>query len=503
MLPEEEVIVTRAVQDPISTIRALTMNNLYYFIKHFWPCYSQQPFVPNWHIKYICKELEKAARGVANNETRENDIIINVPPGTTKTAMVSIFFPIWCWVNWHWMRFICASYTQPLSLESAEYCREVVRSEKFREVFPELDIKEDKDTKSNFRVVKRDWTVNPLHVPRVTIGGSRFSTSVGGTVTGFHGHINIVDDPIDPNQALSETELKKVNYWMDNVLPMRKVDKRVTVTILVMQRLHQEDPTGHWLKIHKNKIKHICLPGEITNFAKNVKPKELIKEYKDGLLDPMRLNWDALEEINNRGQYVYGGQVGQDPVPLGGGMFKTDKITIVTHPPSKDEILTTVRYWDKAGTEGGTGAFTAGVKMSKLKNGTYLVENVKRGRWASEEREEIIKLCAKSDTDRCKIGIEQEPGSGGKESAEATVKNLAGFSAYTDRPTGDKVFRADPFSVQVNNGNVALLQGEWNEAYLDEMKHFPNSTYKDQVDASSGAFAKLTALKKAGVMVRE
>lgn len=506
MLVEEKEIVSKAILDPISTVRALTKENLYYFIQYFWPAYSTQPFIPNWHIELICKELEILARKVANGEKRVYDLIINVPPGTTKTATVSIFFPIWCWVNWHWMKFICASYTQPLSLESAEYSREVIRSERFKEMYPELDIKEDKDTKSNFRVIKREWLAGNGFVPRQIIGGNRFSTSVSGTVTGFHGNINIVDDPIDPNQVLSEAEVKKVNHWMDNVLPMRKADKLVTVTILVMQRLHQDDPTGHWLKMDKknkvSKIKHICLPGEIKSFAKNVKPPELIEKYVDGLLDVNRLTWDALNDIHNRGQYVYGGQVGQDPVPLGGGMFKTDKFVMLTHAPSPPSIASIVRYWDKAGTEGGDGAYTAGVKMAKLVNGTFVVLDVKRGRWAAEEREKVIKQCAQADGTECKVIVEQEPGSGGKESAEATVKNLSGFVTAKDRPTGDKVYRADPYSVQVNEGNVALLTAMWNEDYVEELKHFPNSAHKDQTDASSGAFAALTKFKKAKVLKR-
>lgn len=505
MLQEEQTIIEKAISDPISAIRKLTLNNLYYFIQYFWSCYSQQPFVPNWHIEYICKELEIIARKVANNETKLYDLIINVPPGTTKTATVSIFFPIWCWCNWYWMRFITASYTQPLSLESAEYSREVIRSDKFREMYPEIDIKEDKDTKSNFRVIKNHWE-HLGYVPRIEIGGSRFSTSVGGSVTGFHGHINIADDPIDPNSALSEADITSVNYWMDNVLSMRKVDKRVTVTILVMQRLAQEDPTGHWLKIKGAKVRHICLPGEIKNFLKNVKPPELAAKYINGLLDVNRLGWPELQEINERGQYVYSGQVGQDPVPLGGGMFKTDKLIILTRMPDPGDvamsIISTVRYWDKAATPGGLGARTAGVKMSKLKNGKYIIENVKKGRWATEERESIIESHARADGNRCKVGIEQEPGSGGKESAQATIKNLAGFVTTADRPQGNKVFRADPFSVQVNNSNVYLMVGDWNEEYIDEMKNFPNSTLKDQIDASSGAFAMLTKLKQAGVVVR-
>jgi len=88
------------------------------------------------------------------------------------------------------------------------------------------------------------------------------------------------------------------------------------------------------------------------------------------------------------------------------------------------------------------------------------------------------------------VGVEQEPGSGGKESAENTVRRLAGYIIRVDRPTGDKAQRADPYSTQVNAGNVYMLRGRWNNPYIEELRFFSleNSKFKDQVDASSGAF---------------
>lgn len=497
----QKEVVTEAVKNPLQGMRSLVRGNLYLFLRYFWPEYSEDAFSDNWHIKYICDELERVARRVANNQPKEYDLVINVPPGSTKTAIVSIMFPIWVWVNWHHIRFITASYTASLSLESAERSRDIIRSPRFRSLFPEYGIKADKDTKSNFRVIKRVWERDG-RAPQQKVGGNRYSTSVGGAITGFHGHINIVDDPIDPMRAVSDTEIKKANYWMDNVLPFRKVDKSVTATIMIMQRLHQSDPTGHWIEEkEEGEVKHICIPGEIKNFKENVKPQELSKFYKDDLMDPIRLNWDALRKLENLGQYTYSGQVGQNPVPLGGGMFKIDFLTYIEQPPQPIEIVSMVRYWDKAGSEG-DGAYTVGVKIAKLKTGRFIVLDVKRGQWGSNKRERIIRATAEADGQHCKVYVEQEPGSGGKESAENTIRNLAGFSVYRDRPTGDKALRADPYSVQVNEGNVSLLRGEWNKAYVDEMKFFPNSTYKDQIDASSGAFSKLTALKKVTVVRR-
>jgi predicted phage terminase large subunit-like protein len=100
-----------------------------------------------------------------------------------------------------------------------------------------------------------------------------------------------------------------------------------------------------------------------------------------------------------------------------------------------------------------------------------------------------------------RVWIEQEPGSGGKESAESTIANLAGFSVYAERPTGDKELRAEPYAVQVAAGNVRLVAGEWNQLFIDEHKTFPRGKFKDQIDAASGAFNKLAAPSSVGVLV--
>lgn len=466
------------------------------FIKEFWDEVSNDELQWNWHIDYLAKELEKIARLVSHHIEKKYDLIVNVAPGTTKTTIFSIMFPVWCWTNWYWMRFITSSYSGPLSLESAEYSRDIIRSRKFQRFYPDLRIRRDKDTKSNFKIVK-DVYSNQGQLLDTKQGGNRYSTSVGGTVTGFHGHIIIWDDLIDPEGALSEAEIRNANRHIDQTLSNRKVDKAVTPVIGIMQRLHQDDPTGHVLQKQNKKVKHICFPAEIRTAAyrKNLRPASAEQYYEDGLFNPHRMPWQILQDQKaDLGQYGYAGQYGQTPIPPGEGMFQVEQLHIIDTPPSEVSQVHIVRYWDKAGTEGG-GAYTCGVKMVKLQNGKFVILDVKRGQWRSDVRERMIRQTAEADGQQVTIGIEQEPGSGGKESAEATIRNLAGFTAYKDPPTGKKERRADPFSVQVNNGNVWLLYGDWNEAYKDEMQYFPFSTYKDQIDASSGAFNRLTAKK--------
>jgi len=161
-----------------------------------------------------------------------------------------------------------------------------------------------------------------------------------------------------------------------------------------------------------------------------------------------------------------------------------------------------VRYWDKAGTEGG-GKYTAGVLMALHPDGRVCIEDVVRGQWAAASREPVIRQTAQADGPGVTIWIEQEPGSGGKESAEGTILNLRGYAIYADRVSGDKLARANPLSAQALAGNVLLLAGDWNEAFLREAHAFEaKAAYKDQIDAAAGAFNKLTVAGRGGGVLK-
>jgi predicted phage terminase large subunit-like protein len=187
------------------------------------------------------------------------------------------------------------------------------------------------------------------------------------------------------------------------------------------------------------------------------------------------------------GALAAAGQFQQRPTPRGGGMFPTERFVLVDAAPAQTEIAASLRYWDKAGTRGG-GAFTAGVLLHKLKDGRFCVAHCRRGQWAALEREREIRTIAELDGRRVPVAVEQEPGSGGKESAEATIRNLAGWRVTADRPTGDKAVRAEPYAAQVQAGNVLVVRGAWTQAFLDEHAAFPVGRAKDQVDAAAAAF---------------
>lgn len=169
--PKKQIAMAALYNTP-AVIRELNNRSLYHFLQHFFHIVSPHQFQPNWHIEYLCQELEILAERVAKKQPREYDLIVNVPPGSTKTITCSIMFPAWCWTKWPWMRFITSSYSATLSLESAEYCRDLIRSTEFQQLYPELDIASDKDVKSNYKITVRDFVNNGKQM-RLTKAGSR------------------------------------------------------------------------------------------------------------------------------------------------------------------------------------------------------------------------------------------------------------------------------------------------------------------------------------------
>lgn len=453
---------------------SLCRQSFFDFVQEFWDVIIPEKPIWNWHIEYLCQEMQKMAEQLFRNLPKEHDLIINISPGSTKSTICSVMFPAWVWTRMPSAKCICASYTHTLAGDLSRKCRDLIKSDKYRACFKYVKIREDQDTKAYFLNTK---------------GGNRFSTGVGGTVTGMHGHFVIVDDPLDPNRALSKAEVDAANSWMSETLPSRKVDKEVCPTILIMQRLHQNDPTGNRLdKVEAGPVRHICLPAEATRF---ISPPELIHKYVNKLMDPVRLSKPTLNKAHAElGEFGFAGQYLQNPVPLGGGMFKVDRLRLGFSRPGDLDWKRIIRFWDKAGSDR-QGNFTVGVQMGLDKEGRFWILDVVRGQWESAEREYNIKKVAKADGRKVYIGLEQEPGSGGKHSAEISARSLPGYKVRivkVGRNDGDKAQRADPFSVQVNAYNVYLVSALWNTTYIEELRFFPYSTYDDQVDASSGAF---------------
>lgn len=476
--------------DEYALISSVCRESFYEFVKQFWSSFCHETLVLNWHIEYIANILQEVAERVFAGLPKKYDLVINVPPGTSKSSLCSVLFPAWVLTRMPNAKCICGSHTDELVLDLSRKSRDVVRSEEYQKCFgvdrvwkgksyPAVQISKDQDTKGYWATTK---------------GGIRFCATVGGkAVTGFHGSFLLVDDPLDPKGAMSDVKLKEANDWMTDTLPSRKTDKAVAVTILIMQRLHQDDPTGHILDSPSGAVvKHICLPATTTD---KIRPRELRAEYdkRDGLLDPVRLGRSVLSEYEMKGEYSYSGQFLQNPVPAGGGLFKIQFLQYATPP---DKFKRVVRSWDTAGTLQRDSSWTVGVKMAKDMDGRIWVLDVIRGRWDGFDRENLIKATARMDGKRVKILVEQQGGSSGKEVVQSTIRSLAGYNVRADKPDrnkGDKAHRAEPFAAQVKGCNVFLVKdAPWIKAYIEEMQYFPVSRFDDQIDASSMAFNDIT-----------
>lgn len=480
--------------------------SFFYFVQEFWEVVIHEEPVYNWHIPFLCAELETVFRQVVNRRPKLYDLVINIPPGTTKSTICTIMFPVWTWIAINPeqrkkktrdgdiidftggdLRFITGSYAAPLSLEHAEYSRDIVKSDKYQRYFPEVEIRRDKDSKSNFKT---------------NLGGTRFSTSVLSTVTGVHGHFLIIDDPLNPLQAISDVEREKANHWLDHTLSTRKVDKAITVTILIMQRLHKLDPTGMLISKKGKKVRHIVLPGnlEYDNNGRamyGAKPASLEKHYIDGLLDPVRLSQDVCADMKiDLGPYGYAGQVGQDPKAREGAMFQEDWFEVVDAAPAGGTEW--VRGWDLAATtvkesKSGRPAYTAGVKM-KAVNGIFYIGHSIRFRKSPNNVRLAVKNIASQDEDGVIVDLPQDPGQAGKAQVKDFVSLLAGYNVRYSTESGDKVLRAEPFSAQCEAGNVKLVRGDWNAEYIEDITFFPNG-FKDLADASCRAFTRVVKMK--------
>ena len=312
-----------------------------------------------------------------------------------------------------------------------------------------------------------------------TLGGVRTSTSVGGTITGKHAHIIIIDDPLNPKQAASPTMLKSANDWMDSTLSSRKVNKALTPTILIMQRLHEDDTTGHTLAKGKDKIKHICLPAEI---GPNIKPPELADRYINGLLDPLRLSPDIIAEAKvDLGTYGYAGQYEQNPVPLDGGILDINWFQRYNTAPAGNDIVQIVQFWDTAskGDEILNCPWVCGTWIQTY-TGYYLIDVFRDWMDYPTGKRTAIGLYNKYIPNA--IVIED------KSTGQSLIQELSGLPCVPFEPDTDKLTRFVAETPLIESGQVYLPnEAPWLFDLEQELQHFPNGKYMDQADMISMA----------------
>jgi hypothetical protein len=263
------------------------------------------------------------------------------------------------------------------------------------------------------------------------------NTTVLGSITGESLDLGVVDDPIKGRaEANSELQRDKVWHWMTDDVFSRFSEK--AGLLMIMTRWHLDDPAGRLIEHFGNKVSVVRYPAIAEHDEFDVDGK-LLRRQGDALFPALKSMEFLQERRKLYTEASWEALYQQNPITPGGGIFPIERLQILPIQPDRSKILRSVRFIDKAGTAD-DGAYTAMVLMHMMHDKSYVIEHVVRGQWSALEREERIKFWAKQDRAVLKtsyeVGVEQEPGSGGKESAESTIRNLAGFRVYADKVTG-------------------------------------------------------------------
>jgi len=440
-------------------------SGLYEFVKYFWDTVIAEDMVDNWHVKHLCDELQAVFERLARREPKEFDyFIINIPPGSSKSTIISEMLPIWGWTIDASFRYICGSYAATPAEDIADKCYKIYQSDKFRELYPEL-VKGAAGGKTNFR--------NGLL-------GERYTTSTGSGITGIHAHAIIIDDPMSPAIAASKLERERANNWTSQTLGSRKVDKNVTVTIIVMQRLHEADTTGYLLDKKGLKIKHICIPAELSE---DVKPVELKDHYIDGLFDPVRASKDVLRTAKeDLGSYGYAGQMMQRPSPEGGGILKKEWFLIIkTERPVNIRMCFQI---DPAYTEKTDNDPTGIVGYYKLNNQLFITSAISV--W-KEFPDFIVWLpdYLKMNGYSQRSMIYTEPKAAGLSIVQQVKKTTNLNMTISEAPKEDKLTNVHVISPKVEAGRVSMEFGGWNDDFLNQLSSFPKALHDEYADCLS------------------
>jgi hypothetical protein len=357
------------------------------------------------YIKVIADRLEAA------NVGKMKRIIFNMPPRSMKSMCVSVAWPAWILGNQPTARIIVASYSQRLSEKHSLDTRCIMQSSWYRELFPEVELSTEQNTKYKFLTVQR---------------GYRIATSVGGTLTGEGGDFIIVDDPLSSTQALSETLRKRATNWFDQTLVSRLNDRKKGVIVLVMHRLHQGDLTGHLLSKPKNIWHHICLPiisenkGTIYSIKKPAHPVPVIQVTKNGhtsneswipascaapavilysrekdqLLYPFYGGKEEVEMIKAElGSYAFAAQYQQNPLPLSSGIIKLEWLKRYRNFP--DDLSHVTQSWDTAVSTSNSSNFSVCTTWAKVGNKFYLLDVYRAKLEYPKLKEQVLSLAAR------------------------------------------------------------------------------------------------------------
>lgn len=437
-----------------------------------------------WALGAVCEHLEAVTRGEITR------LLMTVPPGMTKSMSTRVFWPAWEWGPLHMpaTRTVGASYHANLARRDNRRAKLLMESPLYRRLWPHVHPAPDQ------------WGNERL---ANTNHGFMLATSVRGMGTGERGDRFVIDDPHNVQQGESKAQRLATLNWFHEVVPSRINDADSSAIVVIMQRVAVGDVAEAAIDLG---YEHLMLPMEFeadrrcTTSIGFTDPRT----EPDELLAPERFGRDAVDELKRTlGSYGTAAQLQQRPAARSGNIIKVDMLQLARSRPDERNVRKRVRYYDKGAGDDSTADYSASVRMALVDHpdgSYYLVEHVWRDRMTPGPRERRFRQLAENDPAGTQHVVEQEPGSGGKESAQATVRTLEGFSCRIDRKSVDKEQHADPYATAVENGLVWYLPGDWCPDWVQEQREFSAGAHDDQVDATAGAYNWLHRGKRAGVL---
>jgi predicted phage terminase large subunit-like protein len=454
------------------------------FVELAWPHVEAVPFVGGWHIDEICAHLEAVSRG----EIRR--LVINVPPGMSKSTLVSVLWPAWDWVVRPDRRWMFASFDADLSRRDALKCRELVCSEWYQSTWGLAS-----SVANPIAVYDGAEKQRTMGVYHTTARGFRFSTSTGGKATGWHAHIQVVDDPHKPadiqhaDPASATNALEADWDWWRGTMASRKADPRDFSRVVIMQRLHENDLTAKCLK--EGGWVHLRLPMRYE--AKNpcVTPIGGDRRTEDGeLLCPDRFDEEAVSTTEREmGSMIAAAQLQQRPSPAKGAIFDREWLAHEWRELPHDARL--VQSWDCAFKDLSSSDYVVGQVWAVVGSRFFLVDQVRDRMSLPATCQAIKDLSRKWPTAIAKF---VEDKANGPAVEQVLRRDVAGLVMVS--PSGGKVARANAVSPLFEAGNVFVPPADrapWIGEWREEMAGFPRAANDDQVDATTQALLQLYA----------
>ncbi len=429
----------------------------------------------------LCRRLESLAT------TTGRRLLIAAPPQFGKSIIVSQRFPAWLLGQKPTHRVKLACYNITHATKFGRIVRDLMWSDDFKGLFPSAGLTVPRLSSAE------EWSTSA----RLELRDSQPSFKALGLQTGFVGQgadTLIVDDPYaSPQDAYSEIINSKVHaFWSDTAKPRLNDDTNV----VVMFHRYTENDLAGWLMENEpdewELIRYSAVAdGDYTHPATQKTYSDPLARAEGQYLSPRRS--EAWYEDQQKNGFVWLSQFQGRPNAKDGSFFKVAQFGEMLS--ARPAGLKLCRGWDLAATEG-AGDFTAGVLLGfnpqePPQNRIWYVCDVARGQWGADTVAKQLAQTSSLDGKVVTIKLPQDPGQAGKQQAQQLTRMLAGFPVLAEPVSGDKETRAFNFAAQVNAGNVRLVQGQWNRAFIEELRSFPTGTHDDQVDAVSDAFNRL------------